>query len=215
MFLSASCASNLTMQTAKILPEGTLSIGGAAGMATNNNMISSQYNGRPDIENERDEFIFAFLPWFMMSYGMGSGFDISLYLTYYAVEGGFKYQILNVGDFFLASGFKSYYGYLPDIIDESEPGIHSFDAIFPIYLSYDLNSCYAVYGSCRYIIRNIYSKRENVYTENSPRHLVSATLGNKIMNKDNYSIMFELSVNKDLGIDFYSTQFNVGGTQEY
>ncbi len=217
------CASNLTMQTAKALPEGVLSVGGAVALASNRNLIISQYNGRPDIESKKDdspEGEPVILPWFMLGYGLGSGFDISLNLTPYALEGGFKYQILNVGDFFLASGVKTYYGYLPDIIDGNEPGIHSFDVILPLYLSYDLTSKYSVYGSVKYIFRNIHTSRGDEYLiddhpENSPRHLLSGTLGNKFRNSTNSSIMLELCVNKDLGINYYSAQFNMGATKEY
>ncbi len=222
--LNISCISNLTMQTAEVLPKGVSSTGGAVVISPDGRGVISQYTGRPDIyeqeykknNNSESENPYIQPPWFIVRYGLGDGFDIGSNISLYAVEGYFKYQFFNSGDFFLATGINSYYGYRPNIIDGNEPGIHSFDMIFPLYVSYNILPKYAVYGSGKYTLRNTYSKiEEDYYNDNSPRHLMSVTLGNKIMNSNNYSIMFELCVIKDLGINFYSTQVNVGITDEY
>ena len=222
IILTTSCASNLTMQTAKVLPEGVISTGGAVAISPNGRELISQYSDKPDKyeQDYKNDYNGESVerptvnPWFMMKYGLGGSCDIGLNISPNALEGDFKYQAINYENLFLALGIISHYGYAPDVSDD-EPGIHSFDIILPLYISYDFTSRYAVYGAGKYIIRNIYSKRDDVYTVDSPRYLVSGTLGNKIKYTDSDSVLFELCVNKDLGINFYSAQFNVGATQEY
>lgn len=212
ILLSTACASNMTMQTAKALPAGVFQICGAVGLLYDESGVPSQYSGRPD----RDGI--SFLPnlWFLSRYGLGGGCDIGLNIVPYALEGNFKFQFFNSGNFYLASGIGSYYGYRPDLVDP-EPGVHSWDIILPLYVSYDITTGYALYGAAKYINRYLYTKDD--YNQNinrsARRHLVSFTGGFRISLVENKSFMTEICVNRDIGIRYYSAQLNAGIAKEF
>lgn len=214
----SACVSNMTMQTAEVLPQGKFLSGGAVVLLRDENGVLSQYSGDPEKEldaddDKRKQTIVN--PWLMTRYGLGSGCDIGLNVSAYAIEGNFKIQMLNAGDFFLASGIGLYYGYRPDLIDP-EPGVHSLDIIFPAFISYNVTDFYALYGSVKYTSRNLYSKRESQYIDGYVRrHVVSLTLGNRLKIFENNSLMFEVCINRDLGIKYYTGQISAGAAREF
>lgn len=216
MVLNTACVSNMTMQTAKVLSEGELRIGGAVGLLYDRNALLPQFRGRPDKEKENKENLkFPIInPWFLSRYGLGGGCDIGLNLAPYAVEGNFKFQFYNSGDFYLATGIGSYYGYAPDVSDPL-PGIHSFDIILPLYVSVDITADYSIYGAAKYLKRYVYTERDDQITRGlAKRHLVSITLGNMISINEWSSFMLEICINSDLGINYYNAQINAGASTE-
>jgi hypothetical protein len=210
-FFMTGCSSNNTLQTAKVLPENTMLVGGAAQFYPNGYVIHSQYSNKIGPGYHGPGSAYGSL-WALIRKGLGYNMDIGLNLSVYSLELNYKYQVLNLGNYYLATGIGSYYGYKPDIIDGG-PGDHSLDIILPIYMSYDVSKRYSVYTSGKYIIRNIYSKYQD--RKHVRRYLVSGALGNKIMITDNYSLLFEGALSKVIGIQQYSFQANTGVCKEF
>jgi hypothetical protein len=203
------------MQTAKVLPEGESSAVGAFALSPNGRVMQSQYTGRPDKNGEQFGTYKSptVSPWYMLKYGLGYGADAGIGISLFSVESNVKFQVLNIGNYYMATGAGLFFGLMPNTADDGD--IYSSDLIFPVYMSYDISSKYSVYGAGKFIIRNLHSSANYEGSDNSPRYLLSGTIGNKIDIIDDNKLLFEVCLSKDLGVKYYSGQFNIGVSREY
>lgn len=188
--LLANCASVSTLQTARVLKEddSTHSIG--LGTYSSDDFVGGGSISMPVIE-------------YTYRRGMWKDIDLGVKL---AIIGStvvdLKYNLINGEKFALATGVGLGYLSFTSTVGAQEQKSTILDLMVPLYLSYDINKTFSVYGAGKYMLRTISSD----VAMSGDGSLVSSSLGVKWGQSS--GVFLEGSLIAGLDNSFSGTQFN-------
>lgn len=126
-----------------------------------------------------------------------------------------KYQLVSAGKFAVAAGLGTGYLSIESGSDDVKTSTKLFDAIVPLYVSYDVAKPFAVYASPKYAARYATSTDAMGETSSGASHLVGATAGMRVGN--GFGLFLELARatyarSEYLFMDYVSGQMTGGRT---
>ena len=190
LFLMANCASVSTLQTARVLEENdsTHSIG--VGTYSSDDFLGAGSISMPVIE-------------YTYRRGMWKDIDLGVKL---AIIGStvidLKYNLINGEKFALATGVGLGYLSFTSTLAGADSKSTILDLIVPLYLSYDVNKEFSVYGAGKYMLRTVSSDQANA----ADGSFLSSSLGVKWGKTS--GVFLEGSLIAGLDNSFTGTQFN-------
>ncbi len=145
------CTSFSSLQTGRVLPEGT-----------NRFFVGAGFFRTPEVSpSEPNKVTFPFLEG-GARFGFTEGWDVGMKYTMPGMfTGDLKFNMVDEDGFALAAGFGA--GYVAvkstDTSDDHHLKSEVLDLIFPLYVSYDFSEAFGVYMSPRFVLRYAQSQQ--------------------------------------------------------